>query len=354
MIQPPLSRKPDHVAMLCDALGLGAPHGELSGVAGGFHHRMWRLETDRGVYAVKQLGADIDVTDPDVLTHYNVTEMISEAFAANGVSAIHALSRRSIYLQIIENVGYLVYPWTEAVALERKNLSEQHAIKIAQMLAKMHRANIHVADLKDIPVEYHPEEKIIALTRWATASHARDCQELATHLPMFLDISARRDAARQVLRKNRVVSHGDLDQKNVLWSSSEEPILIDWESARRLNPTYEAVLIALDWSGITSAFEPVLFEKFIAAYKQAGGVVEDESLEAAFQCALGDWLDWLMFNVGRSFDTEDMAQRSLGAEQVDLALSTLLRLQRFSPRLVSRFREPAAAAAAGGDSQCLT
>jgi predicted Ser/Thr protein kinase len=38
-----------------------------------------------------------------------------------------------------------------------------------------------------------------------------------------------------LLNKNTVVSHGDLDQKNVLWDKTGKPILIDWESACKIN-----------------------------------------------------------------------------------------------------------------------
>jgi thiamine kinase-like enzyme len=149
-----------------------------------------------------------------------------------------------------------------------------------------------------------------------------------------LDIAARQQEAREILSQCAVISHGDLDQKNVLWSAGGEPILIDWESARRMNPTHEAILVALDWSGITTGFEFPLFEKFMTAYRHAGGLVDNDALQSAFDCVQGDWLNWLMFNVGRSFDLEDTERRSLGAEQVDLALSTLLRLDRLMPKLV--------------------
>jgi hypothetical protein len=34
---------------------LGTPNGEMTRVAGGLTHRMWRVETDRGTFAVKDL-----------------------------------------------------------------------------------------------------------------------------------------------------------------------------------------------------------------------------------------------------------------------------------------------------------
>ncbi|MEH6568550.1 MAG: phosphotransferase [Halioglobus sp.] len=339
MNQSLLSEKPEHMSFLCEQLGLGIPAGVPERVLGGFHHKMWRLKTDRGLYAVKQLGPDTDATDPGTVDHYNVTESIAEAFAHRDISAIHALRRKADYLQIVAGAGYLVYPWTDAVAIDSKNLSGPHALKIAALMAKMHRADIQVSGLKDTPLASHAEDKILLLVDRAIACHARDYQHLEEHLPGLLAIASRQEEARHILARHRVICHGDLDQKNVLWSATGEPILIDWESARRLNATHETVLVALEWSGITSAFEFALFEKFIAAYQEAGGVINPDLLPAAFDRISGNWLDWLMFNVGRTIDLADPEQRAVGAAQVDLALATLLRLEKFSTRLVSRVRE---------------
>jgi len=339
-----LSEKPEHMSFLCEQLDLGIPAGVPERVLGGFHHRMWRLETDSGLYAVKQLGPDTDATDPGTVDHYNMTEAVAEAFAHRGISAIHALRRKKDYLQTVAGAGYLVYPWTDAVAIDPKNLSEPHALRIAALMAKMHRADIQVSGLKETPLASHAEDKILLLVDRAIACHTRDYQHLQEHLPGLLAIAARQEEARRILARHRVICHGDLDQKNVLWSTTGEPVFIDWESARLLNATHETVSVALEWSGITSAFEFSLFEKFIAAYQEAGGVIDGDSLSAAFDRIAGNWLDWLMFNVGRTIDLADPEQRAVGAAQVDLALATLLRLERFSSRLVSRTREVVLAA----------
>lgn len=60
-----------------------------------------------------------------------------------------------------------------------------------------------------------------------------------------------------LLKRKCIVSHGDLDKKNVLWDHSDAPILIDWECTRKLNPTHEIVNACLDWSGITMQFNRI-------------------------------------------------------------------------------------------------
>jgi len=316
-------------------LDIGPPKGEPVPVAGGLHHSMWRLETARGAYAVKQLCADTDLNDPAIVYHYNVSEAIAEAFAGRGIPAIFALKRGSDYLQIVHGQGYLVHPWCDGVAMSLNEISGIHALAVARILARMHRADIEFAELKEHVFETHPEETIVALVELASAFRTAHAERLRRELPALLDMVASAGAAARSLSRHLVISHGDLDQKNVLWSPRGEPALIDWESARRLHPTYEVLLEAFNWSGIGLRFEPMLFREFVSAYQQAGGVIERDALEASYRCILGDWVYWLMYNVGRSIDQENADQRVLGAGQVEFALAALRRLREQGPEVIS-------------------
>lgn len=120
-----------------------------------------------------------------------------------------------------------------------------------------------------------------------------------------------------LLKKELVVSHGDLDQKNVLWDKDENPILIDWECARKLNPTHEIVSACLDWSGITSNFDASLFMQMIKSYVRAGGRLDKDLLHAAFNGVLGNWINWMDFNIERACDGKDSLQKNLGSSMAN-------------------------------------
>ena len=314
------------------------PGNDLPRVQGGLHHEMWRLDSGRGSYAIKQLCSDTDVRNPVTVRHYNGTESIAEAFAGHGLPAIFALQHNAQYLHVIDDTGYLVYPWTNAIALAKEQIAEQQALLVARIMARMHRADLDMQECKAAQYDIQPEDKLITLVQEAGGHGVHNFDQLREHLPMFLNILANLKTAIPVLRKRRVISHGDLDHKNVLWDTAGKPFIIDWESARKLNPTHEIILEALEWSGITAQFQVTLFEKMLAAYKEAGGIIESDSLEASFHCVMGDWLNWLMYNLGRNIYLEDGESSSLGAEQVELALSTILRLEQRMPSLLSVIR----------------
>lgn len=328
-----LDRNRPHLNHLCRTLGLGTPRGTVLPVTGGFHHAMWRVDTGCGSFAVKQLGEDVELGDPAVRNRFNACERTATAFADLGVPALAALAHDGEHLQVFDDTGYLVYPWSDGQACAKNAIDQRHIDIVARTLAQMHGANLQVAELgRELPrlVSAHWLLELVQLARQRNV-HGADLLE--KRLDDLLAVVAALHTAIPQLLDRLVVSHGDLDHKNVLWSGDHQALLIDWESAMYINPTYETLLEALDWSGITASFETGPFERFLSAYTGEGGVLDEHSIPAAFTSILGAWVNWLMYNVGRAVGIEDTRQRAIGSEQVDLALGTLLRLEKQIPRL---------------------
>lgn len=339
----PLGENNAHIDKLCNLLNLGQPHHALTSIAGGFHHRVWRLETQRGVFAVKQLAPDTDLDDMEVINHYNVTEAIAREFAKRKIAVVSALFKGEKSLQLVDTEGYLVYQWTDAIALGDGEVSTHHALSVARLLAKMHLADIKVPGVKSEFGEPSGENEVDDIVRIATELGLKVAPLLSEQRPMLIRIARQYQAALPLLGKRQVVSHGDLDQKNVLWDSSDNPIIIDWESAHEINPTFEGISVALDWSGITADFDYTMYSQFIAAYTAAGGTITKDLVEAALHCVIGTWLDWLMYNIGRIVNLQNPKQRALGAEQIEFTLPVMAHLDRLIPELLKDRPKPATA-----------
>lgn len=333
----PLADNPLHLNELCTRLDLGSPRAALIQVRGGFHHRVWRLQTDRNSYAIKQLADDIDLNNLQVCEHFDVSEAIGSAFEAAGVKCVHALADSGHYLQHLDQSGYLVFPWCEGESMAEGAISEPRAAVIAGVLARMHRAGVDIAGAHWHEFNVIEDEAIDRELLRANQKGIQHARTLNEARDVFLAIAAAHREAIPLLKKHLVISHGDLDQKNVLWTQAGEPLLIDWESARWLNPSYEALLGSLDWSGLLGDFNPQLCATFLAAYQQAGGVLEGDMLEAAFDCILGDWLYWLIYNVARAVDPHP-AHRVGGAQQIELVLPVVFKLMSSKAELLSLWR----------------
>ena len=336
----PLSENDNHQDALCAHFSLGQRLRKLTSVQGGFHHSMWDLATSEGRYAIKQLAPDTDMRNPKVLEHFECSETVSVAFAHVGIPALHALGAGEKALQVIDDTGYLIYPWTNARALRRDEIEKSHVQQVAEIFARMHGVALRIEGLAVPKPEHHGEEKLRVLLDFARSRNSSRSDLLRENLPLLERILKNANHASWVLSARNVASHGDLDHKNVLWNSPVEPLLIDWESAQYVNPTHEVILEALDWSGITLDFKQDLFDCFIERYLVSGGEAPADEVEAAFDCVQGDWVNWLMYNLGRSIDMDDEVQRHIGLEQVDLAMVAILHLQRVVPGLLQKLGRP--------------
>ncbi len=328
-----LSDNPDHIHQLCELLDLGSPRGGLEQVGGGFHHRMWQLNTNCGSFAIKQLADDLDMQDRATVERINATEITAREFSEHGLPALYSLANDRQHLQLIDKLGYLVYPWTDAVACDKNRIEKKHALTVAGILARIHRSDIRVPELRDVPTLPLTAERVIDLVQTARQRNVRESHLLEERLDDLLEAVELQAPALSLLQQDQVVSHGDLDHKNVLWDESSKPLIIDWESARRLNPTYELLLEALDWGGITAHFETGPFVTFLEAYLDAGGKIIADEIPAVADAIQGAWVEWLLFNVGRAIGLHDAHQRAVGLLQVDLSVSTLLRMEKYAPRL---------------------
>jgi thiamine kinase-like enzyme len=329
----PLSENPTHLQQICSLLDLGTPIEALSRVPGGFHHCMWRLTSDRGCFAIKQLADDMDMQDAATVAQLNATEITACEFSRHGVPALYSLHVDRNHLQVLDSVGYLVYPWTDSTACHRNGIREHHAVTVAITLAHMHHSNITVPELRDVPAFPVTAERVIDLVQLARQRNVRYSDILQDRLDDILRIVALHAPALERLKNHQVISHGDLDHKNILWNENDEPLLIDWESARRVNPTYELCLEALDWGGITAHFDARPFTTILRAYVDAGGRLVEEMIPAASDAIQGAWVNWLLYNVGRAVAIEGTRQRAIGSGQVDLVLSALLRMEKQRDRL---------------------
>jgi Ser/Thr protein kinase RdoA (MazF antagonist) len=327
-----------HLIGICDLFKLGLPIGEPERIFGGLLHKIWRVSTEKSSYAIKQLSSNIDLTNKAIVQNYNLTEEIASRFSEQKIPALSALSQKGTYLNMLGDTGFLIYPWEDGAPLQKDMVSEYHALKIATILAKMHAINLSVPEITEPEFDIHSSAYLIEVIQ--KAKH-HQCPFSNTLIELQSDILVINTAFQNsvfLLKKQVVVSHGDLDQKNVLWDKINNPILIDWECARKLNPTHELVNTCLDWSGITTNFNKDIFLKMIRAYSASDGHLDNNILPAAFNAVLGNWINWMAYNIERACMIE-LEQKTLGIEQVTQVLRTIIKLKNIIPELIENILE---------------
>ena len=230
-----------HLKHLIQHFNLGQQVQPPERVHGGLLHIMWRLDTDKGSYAIKQLSKDIDLKNERVIKNYELSEKIASRFSALGIPAVPAIENTGQYLFMGDETGFLVYPWVNAKALDQHAVSESHALKIAEILAKMHCLNLDEPEITQPEFYTHTNQKILELLDKAENFNCPFADDLRKNQKNILLANEAYQNAIPKLKTHIIVSHGDLDQKNVLWDSSNNPILIDWEAACKIDPTYDII-----------------------------------------------------------------------------------------------------------------
>lgn len=325
----------DDLNQICSQYNIGLPEGEPIRIYGGLLHKIWKVVTSKSIYAIKKLSRDVDISQAIIVENYELSEYLATEFKRHHIPAVHAIKSHGQYLYVTEEQkAYLVYPWVDGDVLPAQVTSEPHALKMAALIAKMHQLNLDIKGMNNPEYSIHSTEDLLGLIADAEEHKCSFSNYLSKKQGAILEANHAYAKSLALLKSHGVVSHADLDQKNVLWTVHQDPLIIDWESARKVNPTYEIVNASLDWSGISHSFNQELFFKMLQAYRNAGGVVDTSMVEASFYGVLGNWINWLAYNIERSFHSDDKEQRKLGTEQVKLVLPTILKVQQLIPELM--------------------
>ncbi|MFC6230691.1 phosphotransferase [Paenibacillus allorhizosphaerae] len=110
-----------------------------------------------------------------------------------------------------------------------------------------------------------------------TGSEQSWTNDLINLEPLLTKWKRQADEASERLLTRQVISHRDMDCKNVLWDRRHRPFIIDWEAAGCTNPLQELVNVALAWSGAdTEALDQERFEAVIESYVQTAGPIVDD------------------------------------------------------------------------------
>lgn len=321
---------------LCHIYALGKPLASPTRVFGGLLHRMYRLPTTQGEFAVKVLNPTI-MQYADVRAKFRLSERISSAVATAGLPAVFALIGAGDVVHDIGPVTVMVFPWINAQALTTFSAPPEQARQIGSILGRIHALPLRFDELTlpewPSPTDFQEAEWALLVddAERKSITWAQEVRSLLPEIAAWIRLS---HEAQQALGNTWVVSHGDLDQKNVLWSDSQTPWLIDWESAGFVQPAMEAVGAALDWCGQAAGqFHAIAFEAFLEGYREARKLTTQE-VECGLQAYCGNWCGWLKFNIQRSLRLEecDPEGQALGTRET---FSTLAMLRSASVQIPS-------------------
>ncbi|KRE76376.1 MULTISPECIES: phosphotransferase family protein [Micrococcaceae] len=260
---------------------LGAPIGPMIRVHGGFANRVYRLDTDQGSFAVKELNL------VDRRWTYRVEDVFRferAAFAA-GIPMPEPISASH---------HTLVHRWVEGEKLPEAPVSAEYAFEIGEILARVHPLDI---PWTQVPVEGPAPRDWPELAVRAAATGQPWADELASHVETFLEIARFVDTCE---RPGPVVlTHRDIQPWNLL-TRERRPVVLDWELSGMLDLSGELGSTALSIAkgcGFDD-IKPSIFRSVLDGYVAGDGTLPPSG-PSWFVFMIGGWLGHTRWNILR-------------------------------------------------------
>ncbi|WP_433155470.1 phosphotransferase family protein [Actinomadura nitritigenes] len=250
-------------------------------VHGGFANRMYRLDTDQGSFAVKELNL------VDRRWTYRVEDVFRferAAFAA-GIPMPEPISAGR---------SALVHRWVEGEKVPEAPVSAAYAFEVGEILARLHTLDVAWSHA---PIEEPTSWDWPELAARAAATGQPWADELASHVETFLAIAHFVDTCE---RPGPVVlTHGDVQPWNLL-AREGRPVLLDWELSGMLDLSGElgSTALSLAKGPGFDGVEPAIFRSVLDGYVAGGGVLPPSG-PSWFVFMIGGWLGHTRWNILR-------------------------------------------------------
>ena len=266
-----------------DLSQLGVPTGPMTRIHGGFANRMYRLDTDQGSFAVKELN----------LVDRRWTYRVEDVFRFEQAAFDAAIPMPE---PIAASHDMLVHRWVEGERVPEEPVSAEFAFEIGEILARLH--TLDVAWPQGPTEEREPTSHDWAeLAAQAAATGQPWAEELASRVETFLAIA---DFVETCERPGPVVlTHRDIQPWNLL-ARHGRPVVLDWELAGMLDLSGELGSTALSLAkgpGL-DGIKPAVFHAVLDGYVTGGGTLPPAG-PSWFVYMIGGWLGHTRWNILR-------------------------------------------------------
>lgn len=309
------------INLMCERFSLGQTISEPVRLTGGLLHESWRLQTTTGFYVLKRLNPEI-MRRSEARNNFKMSEDV----AMQASLYLAALPARRVNDQVVQTINgsdYLLFDWVDGETLSADQIRPAHARQVGVQLGRLHGLSVATTgfsqpDTSSMPIDWddYLEEGKRQQSDWL--------QLLVEEQEQLQRLERLAQEAKLQLPADWIVSHRDLDPKNILWTTND-PVLIDWESAGLIHRAVDVFETACYWSKRKDdTFDRDRFNAVFAGYTINQRLPDVDWLHVIDISVQGK-LDWLKFNLDRSLGKRSVpeAERTLETEQVLLTIKEL-------------------------------
>lgn len=298
-------------------------------ISGGLMHKMFKVTTKTNTYAVKCLNPSI-MQRKGAMENMIHSELIANVFSKH-LPAIAALNIDGHSLLFANNKYYMIFNWLEGTSIFPPLITEKHCYEIGKSLGNIHHLNITITEVQ----KANSNPAIYNWQYFLEKGKEQDACWIDTYAKVInklMDCNTRINEADNNLSACMVISHRDLDPKNVMWYK-DTPYLIDWESAGYVNPYQELLEVLNYWTNNgNGALDKDKFKILLNAYSEHMSI-KSVDWDSVLNSGYAGMLGWLEYSLKRALGMEstDDDEKTLGAEQV---IGTIKELKKYDNQLI--------------------
>ena len=325
----------EKITKLMKRCGLGEVTAKITPVSGGLMHRMFKVRTDSGTYAVKWLNPEI-MKRPTARENYAAAEALEARLEEARVPMVAALTLKGRKMQELDGEFFYIFRWQKGRITDANTVTAEQCRKAGELLGRIHAIDSRAAE-PDAP----------ELSTIDFAGYARMAQEagspvaelLAKNTKLLTEAQQRLNEAREALPAIVSICDDDMDPKNVMWFRGK-PFVIDLECLAYGNPVGAFVDLALQWAGmVNGAYRRENLEAFYEGYRSAydnGFLAYDALYGIAYT-----WVEWLTYNIRRALGLEGSGEdeRQLGEREVRNTVARIKALGDAEEEICGTLRE---------------
>ena len=323
----------DKIVKLLMDKGLGSVRLPISPVPGGFLHRMYKVDTETGSFAVKHLNPNI-MRRPEAMDNFKAAEALERMLDTSDIPIVPALEFDGCKMQLVDGDYFYIFKWQEGAISEWNNISAEQCRIAGSIQGKIHAIASMQVD-KPMP-EFSCIDWDDLLEK--AASNAPTLEGLIKeNKEMFIYAEKELNSARANLPGIESIVDEDMDPKNVMWHEGH-PKVIDLECLERGNPVSSAIQLSLQWAGATICdldFSKMkaFFDGYLDAYDSG---LSDYS--SVFGLAY-TWVEWLEYNIRRALGhCADEGEREIGLSEVELSVARIRYLKDMEGQILQNLK----------------
>lgn len=190
----------------------------ITKVNGGLSHRMHKVVTDKGIYAIKELNSGV-MKRQEAYSNFAFSEQVTDIAKENGITAIGTIKlKNNDIMRKINNRYFMVFAWIEGKTLKAEEITEKHCEIIGETLAKIHNidfSKIEDNERKKINIEQIDWNKYLELAKKENKDYFNILEQ---NIEILYELNKKANEAIKCVNENLIISHTDLDRKNVMMS----------------------------------------------------------------------------------------------------------------------------------------